>query len=189
MIVYIHGFNSNGNGSKSTALREMFPNIEIYSPSYDSSDFNSIDLMVDEIEEKIQFEDNVLFIGCSLGGYLSQYLANRYDSKSILLNPCYDPKTTLGKSLGKNTLFDTGKEYILTLDDIELLSKYNIEKDSRKDINISVFVNRDDGLIPYEGTVEYYHNRPVKIFDKGGHRFENLSDIKEDITQIYNSIS
>lgn len=164
MIVYIHGFNSSGNGSKYTELSAMFPDIEIYSPSYDSSDFHSIEPMIDEIENKIKNEKNVLFIGCSLGGYLSQYLANKFNRTSILLNPCYDPTYFLSKMLGENTLYDTGTVYELTKENIAILSTYHLSSDDRKNIRISVFVNTDDDVIPYKGVMEYYHDRLIKMF-------------------------
>jgi uncharacterized protein len=188
MIIYIHGFNSNGNGSKSTELRVMFPDIEIYSPSYDSSDFGSIEQMIDEIDIKIKDEPNTLFIGCSLGGYLAQYLADRFNSKSILLNPCYEPQYFLSKMLGKNIMYHNKKEYELTVSNISLLEKYNIDKNNRKDISISIFTNKDDNIIPYEGVLSYYDNRPVTVFEKGGHRFNNLKDIQENIIKRYFSV-
>lgn len=184
MIIYIHGFNSIGNGVKKTQLENMFPSIEIYSPSYDSTNFNTIDDMVIEIANKIQNEKNVLFIGCSLGGYIAQYLAKHFNCKAILLNPCYDIKI-LHKFLGKNILYHSNKEYYLTTDDVSVLDKYKIE---RGYTSLRIYVNKDDDVIPYQDVVNYYTDRPITIFENGGHRFDNLISIKEDILNFYNAI-
>tara|TARA_B110001454_G_C12667395_1_gene412185 strand:+ start:476 stop:1045 length:570 start_codon:yes stop_codon:yes gene_type:complete len=187
MIVYIHGFNSNGVGSKYTELVGMFPDIEIFSPSYDSSDFSSIDSMIDEIGNKISDSDNTLFIGCSLGGYLAQYLAKHFNSKSILLNPCYDPQGFLSTQLGENILYSERRGYDLTMENVRILEKYEVSPTQRGETNIIVFTNKDDDTIPYEGVVNYYRDRPVGIFETGSHRFTNLEDIKNDIIESYNS--
>ncbi|MCP4521532.1 MAG: hypothetical protein GY827_07560 [Cytophagales bacterium] len=189
MIIYIHGFNSSGNGSKSQKLKELFPNAAVFSPSYDSSDFNSIELMIQEIEKAVEKQDSKpLFIGCSLGGYLSQYLAKHFGTKGILLNPSYSPTKRLQRALGENTMYSTGETYIQTQENLEILKKYELSPEELKMVDISVFTNKDDDLIPYQEVVKYYSNKPVTIFEEGGHRFENLEDIHRVIITAYQNI-
>lgn len=189
MIIYLHGFNSNGNTNKYSLLKSMFPDIEIFSPSYDSSNLCSIDDMIIIISKKIENEKNVLFIGCSLGGYLAQYLAKFFNAKAILLNPCFNPKILLKRYLGENRMYNSKNKYIFTEESISFLEKYEILPNERGNTSMMIFTNKDDTIIPYKEVFNYYsNNRPVKIFNSGGHRFTNLENIKHTILKYYNSV-
>lgn len=188
MIVYIHGFNSSGESKRGKVLKEMFPDIEVYTPSYDSENFDSIDDMILDIKGKINSEKNILFIGSSLGGYIAQYLSKLFNCKSVLLNPCIQPKELLTRFIGKNIRFNTNDSYYLTIDNINKLDKYHIKNINFEDTNISIFLNSDDNMLEYTKSLDYYNkiNRPVKVFSKGGHRFDNIQDIRNDIIRIHN---
>lgn len=183
MIIYIHGFNSIGGGEKFLKLKELFPNIDIYSPTYDSSNFNTIDNLMNDLT----LDENLLFIGNSLGGFISMYLAKKYKAKCILLNPTTDPIAILTKNIGDHINLKTNQKYTLTQKNINILKKYYI--DIEESINISVYVNEDDNIIDYNETVSFFNNKlKVNVLKNGGHRFTNLNDIKSEILSIYNQI-
>ncbi len=180
MIIYIHGFNSLGGGEKFQKLKRLFPNIEMYSPSYDSADFDTIEHLMDDISH----DDNMLFIGNSLGGFVAMYLAQKYNSKCILLNPTTNPIKSLTPFIGKNVNFASNVEYDFTFDNLNKLKEYQIEDIAS--VSVSVYVTLDDDLIdPYE-TINFFKGiKEVNVLEKGGHRFSNVEDIKEDILKVY----
>ncbi len=182
MIIYLHGFNSRGNGDKCQKLKVLLKdnNIEIISPTYDSADFDSIEHLMDGITS----DDNTLIIGSSLGGFIAMYLAEKYKAKCILLNPAVDPVNQLKQFIGKNTNFYTNEEYDFTLENLNKLRKYYV--DDLSTVPILVFVNADDELIDYKKTVAFFSGiKEVKVLNHGGHIFSNLEEIKDDILDFY----
>ncbi len=180
MIIYIHGFNSLGGGEKFQKLKQLFPDIEMYSPSYDSADFNTIEHLMDDISP----DGNMLFIGNSLGGYVAMYLAQEYNSKCILLNPTTNPIKSLTPFIGRNINFASNEEYDFTNDNLNKLKKYQI--DDISSLLVNVYVTLDEDLIdPYE-TINYFNGiKDVNVLEIGGHRFSNVEDLKEDILKVY----
>ncbi len=182
MIIYLHGFNSRGNGDKCLKLKDLLKDtdIEIHSPTYDSADFDTIDHLMDDIVP----DNNTLFIGSSLGGFIAMYLAKKYNAKCILLNPATDPLNLLKPFIGKNTNFYTNEEYDFTLDNLNKLKKYYL--DDLGSTPVYVFVNADDELIDYRQTISFFKGtRDVKVLEHGGHIFVNLEEVIEDILLIY----
>ncbi|MCW3786869.1 YqiA/YcfP family alpha/beta fold hydrolase [Plebeiibacterium sediminum] len=180
MIIYIHGFNSLGGGEKFQKLKHLFPDIEMYSPSYDSADFDTIENLMDAITP----DDNMLFIGNSLGGYVAVYLANKYNAKCILLNPTTNPIKSLTPFIGQNINFASNEAYDFTIENLNKLKKNEVL--DLKELPVFVYVTLDDDLIdPYE-TIAYFKGlKKVNVLEKGGHRFSNIEDIKIDISKIY----
>ncbi len=183
MIIYIHGFNSLGGGEKFQKLKQLFPDIEMYSPSYNSADFDTIEKLMDGITP----DDNMLFIGNSLGGYVAMYLAYKYMAKCILLNPTTNPIKSLTPFIGKNINFASNEEYEFSYDNLNKLNMYDIQNIDA--LPVHVYVTIDDDLIdPYE-TIAYFEGvKKVNVLEKGGHRFSNIEDIKEDILKVYNQV-
>ncbi len=181
MIIYIHGFNSLGGGEKFQKLKQLFPDIEMYSPSYDSADFDSIEKLMDGITPN----DNLLFIGNSLGGYVAMYLAHKYNARCILLNPTTNPIKSLIPFIGKNINFVSNAAYDFTNENLNKLKKYNIQ--NLDALPVHVYVTLDDDLINPHETIAYFKGiKKVNVLEKGGHRFSNIEDIKDDILNIYN---
>lgn len=181
MIIYIHGFNSAGKGSKFNKLKEMFPDINIISPTYDSSNFSTIDTMLDDYQKDIDQADNLLFIGNSLGGYIAMYLANKYNGKCLILNPLVDIND-LKQFVGYNTNFVTDKRYFLSIDNILYLQKYKIDYSL---IPLTIYVTEDDDILDYKKTLTYFDKKQVNVFKTGTHRFDCLENIKDNILYEY----
>ena len=79
MIIFIHGFGSDGHGSKATLLRQYCAeqHIPFIAPSLSTIP----DLAISTLEELIQQwqpHGEVKLVGSSLGGFYAMYLANKY---------------------------------------------------------------------------------------------------------------
>lgn len=182
MIVYVHGFGSAGGGNKYTTLKCMFPSFNVISPTYDCTDFSSIEQLMDEYD--LEKEERLLFIGNSLGGYIAMYLAKKYNGKAILLNPLTNINS-LNEFLGQNINLATEEIFYLTEENIKKLESYKVDYNT---IPLSVFVTKDDDVIDYNETIKYFKNRNVTVFENGTHRFTNLIDIKDKILIEYFNI-
>ncbi len=180
MIIYIHGFNSWGNTEKPQKLREMFPDITIVSPSYDSADFDTIETLM----SGIKLDNKVLFMGSSLGGFIAMYLAQKHNAPCLLLNPATNAPNTIQKYLGHNQNFVTNKEYELTQENIDKLKRYIVSDITP--LSITAFVNMDDDTIDPQETLTFFKDKKTVItFPDGGHRFSDIEKIKAFIQEKY----
>ncbi|NOU60589.1 YqiA/YcfP family alpha/beta fold hydrolase [Marinifilum caeruleilacunae] len=183
MMLYIHGFNSRGEGEKYNKLKTLFPDVPIYSPTYDSSNFDTIDQLLHGIE----LDENTMFIGCSLGGYLALYFACKYKVKAVLLNPVTNPIKQLTNllELQKGELNKT--DYHHWKANIQKLDKFRVNEIGST--SLSIFVNKDDDVIDCKDTIDFFQDkRSVEVFESGGHRFSDLEKIKKDIEFHYYQI-
>jgi predicted esterase YcpF (UPF0227 family) len=169
MILYIHGFASCGNSNKTQLLRENFS--KVLCP----------DIPVDP-EEAIYFlqklvvdNDVSLIIGSSLGGFYAAYLAEKFQVKTVLLNPSTQPFLTLAPYVGTNEFFCSGETFEWTKEHITKLFNYAISKDSIK-APVLVLLQKGDELLDYTKAEALYENYEVVVQEGGNHRFENLDE-------------
>ena len=101
LIIYFHGFNSSPKTDKFDRLKSAFPDDFVYAfPINIDPDIAQIELendidscLIDHLNENI----NVVFVGTSLGAWWANKMGDLYDCPTILINPCHDPKNSLGK--------------------------------------------------------------------------------------------
>jgi predicted esterase YcpF (UPF0227 family) len=98
VIVYFHGYGSSAKSDKVARLAK-FGEAHAFDIHIDPS--VSIPELGDKIDmllaEDVNAEDEVIFVGTSLGGWYASVMAKQYDCKAIVINPCYDPVTSLIK--------------------------------------------------------------------------------------------
>ena len=102
LIFYFHGYNSSPNTNKVGRLKSIFPDTYAFDINPDPD--VSLKYLEDQIDitlldEKYMHHPNlqVIFIGTSLGAWYAAELADNYNVKAILINPCYDPQNSLVK--------------------------------------------------------------------------------------------
>lgn len=147
MIFVLHGRKSNGADSTTCrAVREYFDDI-VYCPTYNTSsshDEISSQLIKFVSGKIINTNEEVVFIGSSMGGYWARYLANQYR------NYCYIKLFMLNPSL---ELYDEG-----------------VEEDDPS-LPITVFIGLEDDVVDPQVALRLYENRAyIKTFEKSGHR-------------------
>ena len=78
-IIYLHGFQSDGQGSKYEALKSHFKNTEILSPDLPANP-NEVKTQINNLLNKLKERgEEVLLMGTSLGGFYSLYFStNKY---------------------------------------------------------------------------------------------------------------
>jgi predicted esterase YcpF (UPF0227 family) len=167
MIVLLHGKDSDAEKSNTVQLLSKFlkgnTNEHVCTPSYDSS--LSFYASFKQINAQIRYEmkdvnEELTFIGCSLGGGWSRIFSEEYKgSKLIMINPS-----------------------------LQYYSEFNRTKDSL-DKQINVFLCKDDDVFDYQYAYELYKDRAdVRLFETGGHRFEQLNDQLPEILKMINNV-
>ena len=178
MILYIHGFASCGDSNKTKLLREKFP--KVLCP----------DVPVDPDEavmflQKLVVANNVsLIIGSSLGGFYAAYLAEKFQIKTVLLNPSTQPFLTLAPYVGTNTFFCSEETFEWTKEHITKLWSYAVSKNSIK-APVLVLLQKGDEVLDYSQAAEVYKDYDVVIQENGNHRFENLDEYLEQVSDLY----
>jgi len=181
MILYIHGFASCGNSNKTQLLRENFDGVLCPDVPVDPDEAISF------LQKLIIDNEVSLIIGSSLGGFYAAYLAEKFQIKTVLLNPSTQPFLTLAPYVGTNEFFCSGEPFEWTKDHITKLFSYAISKDSIK-APVLVLLQKDDEVLDYTKAAKFYENYEVVVQEGGNHRFENLDEylgkIREFMTNV-----
>ncbi len=175
-IIYLHGFRSNGTGSKVDALRAEFGPGAVIAPDL-PNDPHEVRRLIDSIMRTIKTHP-VIFVGTSLGGFYANYFAQRHDCECFLINPATNPSEVLKNEVGSIINHKTGEtsewktEYNERLKHMEIVGKHITEAKL-----INLFLARDDKVIPYETTLlDIPHTAYTSISDTGGHRYTDHFD-------------
>jgi predicted esterase YcpF (UPF0227 family) len=187
-IIYLHGFNSASqdidgqliaNKEKLLVMQEfcVTKTVLFYTPNVDYRDFQY--LIEDLLFEWKQLLDqglDVIFIGSSMGGFASEYLAMKTGCKAIMINPAIKPSELLRQFIGVSENYETGKPYHWDQHHCEQYQPYEQEiADNFQAIKRTILVDRADELIDAEKTITKYQAiANVVAFDGGSHSFEHI---------------
>lgn len=178
MIIYLHGFASNGTSSKVDILREKFSD-EIVSPDLPFDPTKVCEIVDDLVEDfyfKSQFNpyEKLIFVGTSLGAFYANYFGHLYDAPAVLVNPSIVPSNTLRSKLGKNINYSTQEEFFVKLAHLnELENMTNMITETYSGCLVNLFLAKDDDVIPYELAIEAFpFPNSICITEDGGHRYD-----------------
>lgn len=185
MIVYLHGFASSGTSTKVDALRERFGKESVIAPDLP---FDPVEVvyLVDKIVADFivhrKSNEKLIFVGTSLGAFYANFFGHVYDCPIVLVNPSGNPSETLKARLGTNVNYMTGEEFMVSiahLDKLATMRKY--VADNYSGALVSLFMARDDEVIPFESMVEHFpFTSKTVAMDDGGHRFTKHWDLVVD---------
>lgn len=197
-IIYLHGFNSaslNIDGElliskeKLQVLQKfcLQKDIQFYTPNIDYRDFGGI--VEDMIFQWNQFLDqsyDVIFMGSSMGGFASEYLATKTGCKAIMINPAITPSELLPQFIGVAENYETGEAYQWVQSDCEQYHMYENElKNSSQRTDRTILLDMADELIDSENTLFLYKDKANVVTYKGGsHSFEHIKQALPVIDQL-----
>ena len=134
----------------------------------------------------INSEDNNIFMGSSLGGYYATHFADKYNAKSIMINPAIHPLENFEVYLGENENYDTGNKFNITKDDIELLRSLAPKKIKNPHKTL-VLLESGDEILDYRMTINYFRGANIDIFLGGDHSYSSFELKLEKIKKFINS--
>ena len=176
MILYLHGFASCGNSTKTKMLRDYFGETNVLSPDLPVDPREAISLI-----KRLIFEHDVdLLIGSSLGGFYATYFCELYGLKTVLINPSTQPFVTLAPYVGVNHYWCSGDAFDFTRDHLNALFEFSVGQ-LRTPQNYLVLLQTGDELLDYTKAQTKYEGASFSIEEGGNHRFENLDVYLEEI--------
>lgn len=176
MLIYIHGFNSSPESFKASLLKTFADKInmpdmlEIPALSFDPT--IAMEQLI-RLVQKYKTHNGMrplCFIGSSLGGYYATWLAEKFDSRVVLVNPAVKPYELFEEYLGHNRNIYTGEEYILTMEHVNQLKKYEVKQITKPDRYL-LMLQTGDEVLDYNQALEKYAAVPTIVEEGGSHEF------------------
>ncbi len=197
-IIYLHGFNSASldvhgellvSKDKLQVMHDFCTQHDIvfFTPNVDYRDFKTI--VEDMLFEWNQFLDrgyDVVFMGSSMGGFSSEYLALKTGCCAIMINPALSPSSLLPQFVGVEANYETGQPYQWQQSHCEQYIPYEQElAASEQSIKRTLLLDMADELIDAQMTLEKYRDRArVETFQGGSHSFEHMREALSMVEQV-----
>lgn len=189
MIIYLHGFGSNGNAFKARLIRRLYPEVPLFSPDLPREPEEALRRVTDYIEA-LPDRKKCLLIGSSLGGFYALHVNTALNIPAILLNPTIQPERDIKRRMESDEDFQRSLHSEEDAEVLEQLMRLYYPPESLKADNLTVHLNRDDEILDYRIAEDYFRNTPAKlvIHPSGGHVFLNFTKILPDIIEYYHNL-
>lgn len=190
LVVYLHGFRSSPRSSKAVLTGEAVRSqstpehpIDWYCPQLLASPKGSMDMVTQHIDNSKY--DRLVVIGSSLGGYYTNYLAEKYGCIAVALNPAVRAPRELASHVGMLTSYDTDEPYDFRPEYIEELSELQVEAISNPS-RYFLMAAKGDELLDWHEMVEFYKGAEQLVLEGSDH---GIADYPEHLSKVLNFIS
>ena len=176
MIIYLHGFNSTPSSHKARTLAAWMTELGL-------ADRFACPVLPDlpnqairVIESELACHDisRVTLVGSSLGGYYATWLAEKHDTRAVLINPAIRPYIGLEAAVGKQKNLHTGAEYQLTrehLDQWRALEAPRIDPE-----RYLVLLETGDEVLDWRNAARRYEGARMSVRDGGDHSLQSFPE-------------
>ncbi len=176
-FIYIHGFNSDGDGWKAKALQKHFPDAKIIAPDFPANPLEvmiQLDLILDNLSP-----ENTIIIGTSLGGFYAYVCSAKYNLPVWLFNPSLSPYLTLNdRGIGQFSTWTKKRPYLFLAKYLDTLKQLKIEADKKINyINLRFFIATDDDVLDHSQLNNQYPSAFFQWFDEAGHSFSKFEKV------------
>jgi predicted esterase YcpF (UPF0227 family) len=180
MLVYIHGFNSSPASSKAQLVRSRLAQDGRESDFLAPALPHSPEAAAALLEGIARAHPRACFIGSSLGGFYATWLAERFGTRAVLVNPAVKPYVLLAREVGRQKNFHTGEEYDFTAQHLTELEA--LEVDAIHPERYLLMVETGDEVLDYRHAVERYRGAQQLVIEGGDHGF---SDFEKHIDAVF----
>ena len=180
LLVYLHGFRSSPNSTKAVMTGEAVRSLssaahvyEWYCPQLLASPKESIDMVVKHIDQSKA--DRMVIIGSSLGGFYTNYLAEKYQCKGIALNPAVYAARELEPHVGMMTAYDSEEPFDFKAEYIDELRALQVNgiTDSNRYFLIAA---KGDELLDWKEMAAFYPDAKQLILEGSDHGISEYAD-------------
>jgi len=180
LLVYLHGFRSSPRSSKAVmtgdavkALSTADNPMEWYCPQLLASPKQSMDMVTKHIDQSKT--DRIVVIGSSLGGFYTNYLAEKYGCQAVALNPAVYAARELAPHVGMMTAYDSDEPFDFRpeyIDELKVLQIQRISNPSR----YFLIAAKGDELLDWKEMAEFYRGAKQLILEGSDHGIADYAD-------------
>ena len=188
LLVYLHGFRSSPRSSKAVmtgdavrAISTIDKPVEWYCPQLLASPKMSIDMVTQHIDKSKA--DRLVIIGSSLGGFYTNYLAEKYDCKAVVLNPAVRAARELAPHVGMLTAYDSNEPFDFRPEYIDELKALQIEKITVPD-RYFLIAAKGDELLDWHEMAEFYPGANQLILEGSDHGISEYRDLLPKVLEF-----
>jgi hypothetical protein len=179
MLIYIHGYGSNGLSNKARHYQRLFGRDQVFAPSLPTESRLAIDTLQQVIE--LNTERKIGLIGSSLGGYWAVYLAERYGLPAVLINPAIPP-------WGRVETMTRPGDFHWHDDQLKRLQPFRVESPSTElQTRLCLLQQMDDEVLNPLLALQYLPQAEVHTGEGGGHRMNNVADYDSVVKRFFES--
>jgi predicted esterase YcpF (UPF0227 family) len=171
VIVYLHGFNSSPRSHKAVVLARYMQERGLQS-SFACPALPPLAKDAIREVEKLPLGPGTCFVGSSLGGFYSTYLAEKLDAKAVLLNPAIEPHVGLRAYLGPQANLHTGEPYELAERHLQEWAELVVPAIRPK--RYLLIVETGDEVLDYRQAVERYAGAEQVVVPGGDHSLQSF---------------
>jgi predicted esterase YcpF (UPF0227 family) len=182
MILYLHGFRSSPQSSKTSLLaarmRALGRAEEYVCPHLPASPQEAVELALN-IASKVDPSELTL-IGSSLGGYYATWLAEKLACRAVLLNPAVFAARDLATQVGVKTQYHTNEpfEFKATyIDELNALAVARITQPER----YFLLAATGDELLDYREMAAQFAGARQHIIAGSDHGISDFADYADEV--------
>jgi predicted esterase YcpF (UPF0227 family) len=180
LVVYLHGFRSSPNSTKAVmtgeavrALSSADHSYEWYCPQLLASPKASLEMVTKHIDQA-KF-DLIVIIGSSLGGFYTNYLAEKYQCKGIALNPAVYAARELEPHVGMMTAYDSEKPFDFKAEYIDELRTLQVDPVADPE-RYFLIAAKGDELLDWKEMAAFYPGAKQLILEGGDHGISDYAN-------------
>jgi len=137
-----------------------------YCPQLLASPKESIDMVVNHIDQSNA--DRIVIIGSSLGGFYTNYLAEKYHCKGIALNPAVYAARELEPHVGMMTAYDSEEPFNFKAEYIEELRALQVDRITNPE-RYFLIAAKGDELLDWNEMAAFYPGAKQLILEGSDH--------------------
>lgn len=174
-LLYLHGFLSSPLSLKAQQTAQWLavahPEVEFYCPQLSPYPLPTQQLLESIIERLLP--EPVYLMGSSLGGFLATWLAEKYNLRTVLINPAVRPQDFMPAYLEVDLKsYHTDDSYRLNAQHIDEVIALDVPVTRPQ--NYWLLVQTGDETLDYRQAVQKYHACKQTIEEGGDHSFQGF---------------
>ena len=176
-LVYLHGFNSSPQTVKgrkvAAAAAALADPPRVHVPVLHHRPATAMRDVCAWVEENVSDCASVTFVGSSLGGYYATWLAEKYATRAIVINPAVRPADTLAARAGPQRNLHTGEAWELTAGHFAELAALAVPRLTRME-RYFLLMRSGDELLDWREAVARYAGGWQFLAGGGDHGWEDI---------------
>jgi uncharacterized protein len=174
LIVYLHGFNSSPQSHKAQVMERYMARRGLAAQFTCPQLPPEADEALRIVRQVVKGEQDICYIGSSLGGFYATHLVEHDGGRAVLINPAIDPHIGLRAYLGPQKNLFTGAPYRLTEAHLEQWQRLWAPKITPQ--RYLLLVETGDEVLDYRRAVERYAGAQLVVVQGGDHSLQSFPE-------------